>query len=866
MPRSGSRANRSRPPAVPADPALLQADLGAWAGDHTAAAGRKEALLGRVEMLRLAADGRTITARVRGNRPLPYRVEVRVASSDLESRCTCAGAGLSPCKHAVAALETLRFPLPPAPKNGSSRRGRGRAGRTARGKGRIVQPAVSRPGFLVLGGAERTLTRDERVAAARENEILSRRHEARRLRSKVHALPDAGGPPRALVAGRRGAPSFVVTLRGAKAGLASCGCSDFRENELGSCVHVERARSWYSRRKKPPLAPFLSVWCCPRAWVDRVPDPLREIRVRDAGDGTPAALASFFDEDGWLTPPPDGRPDHAWAREALGRAREVAHTAGWRWDEDPLVGRRISAAARDRRVSARLEEISDRSEIWRAIVDRLGFRLHAYQVDGALFLARRGRALLADEMGLGKTVQAIAASLLLRETAGARKTLVVCPASLKHQWKREIAKACGERATVVDAPRAERLAAYRAWTAGFLVLNYELVLRDLEALREAGADLVILDEAQRIKNWDTKTARAVKQVRGRFAFILTGTPLENRLLELHSLVEFLHPRALGPRWRLLPFHAVTEPPGRVIAYEGLELLRKRLEGFFLRRERKAVLDQLPERTENTYWTGMTPRQRRPYRRHASTVAALLARNQQLNPGEVRTLLQALTSMRILCNAHAQYAWSEFEGRLLAGDGPASRSEIKALGSPKLEEFARVLEDLLDESETKIVVFSQWERMLRLAHFVVRDLLESRDLRAEVFHGGLSVTARESMLEAFRLDPEFRVLLSTDAGGLGLNLQESASIVVNLEVPWNPAVLEQRIGRVHRLGQKRSVQVLHFVTRGAVEERVRQVVEGKRALFEGLLSSEVDSIAFDERAGATLLQRVRSLVGDDDSAS
>jgi len=219
-------------------------------------------------------------------------------------------------------------------------------------------------------------------------------------------------------------------------------------------------------------------------------------------------------------------------------------------------------------------------------------------------------------------------------------------------------------------------------------------------------------------------------------------------------------------------------------------------------------------------------------------------------------------MRILCNAHAQYAWQQVEDRL-RDPSPPARGEIKALGSPKLEEFARVLEDLLEESESRVVVFSQWERALRLAHFVVRDQLDRKDLRGEVFHGGLNGKAREQMLEAFRTDPEFRVLFSTDAGGLGLNLQEAASIVVNLEVPWNPAVLDQRIGRVHRLGQRRGVQVLHFVTRGAVEERVRQVVESKRALFDGLLADDVDCVIFDEGNRSSFLQKVRGLIGDAD---
>jgi superfamily II DNA or RNA helicase len=809
----------------------------------------------------MAADGRSIEARVRGNRPLPYQVQVRTSRGTLMASCTCAKQMRPACKHAVAALEALRFPLSELPRDMKGmRRKRRSAGRPGRGKGRIVQHAASLPGFLVLGGPERTLTREERVAIAREEEIATRKSRSRRGRAPVAQLPLDGGPLRFTVSDRTSQAAFMVTMRGSKGELASCDCPDYAESELQTCQHVERAKSWFSRKKKKFPSNLLSVWWRPRSWTGQVPDPLEEIRADPPEGSVSHGLSSHFTREGWLRPSPEGLKRHEWARDAVDRARRVAKRRGWVWDLDEAVTSKIEAASREAAMSDRLFRITSNDSAWREIVPNLGFKLHPYQELGSLFLARKGRALLADEMGLGKTLQAIVATLLLRRLAGVRKTLVVCPASLKHQWRREIRKACGEEAMVVEGGRPSRLATYRNWREAFLILNYELILRDLEALRDASADLVILDEAQRIKNWETKTARAVKQLQSPYAFILTGTPLENRLLELHSLVEFLYPRALGPRWRVLPFHAVTESPGRVIAYEGLEVLRNRMRGFFLRRDRQSVLDQLPERTDNTFWTGMTAAQRKPYARHAATVGALISTNRALRPGEIKTLLQALTTMRILCNASAQYEWGTVAGRLEEPD-PPSKAEIKALGSPKLEEFARVLEDLLDESDAKIVVFSQWERMLRLAHFVVRELLERRDLRADLFYGALSSGARGRMLEEFRIDPEFRVLFSTDAGGLGLNLQEAASIVVNMEVPWNPAVLEQRIGRVHRMGQKRSVQALHFVTKGAIEERVRQVVESKRALFEGLLEEATDRVVFDEQSRPSFINKVRGLIGD-----
>ena len=357
-----------------------------------------------------------------------------------------------------------------------------------------------------------------------------------------------------------------------------------------------------------------------------------------------------------------------------------------------------------------------------------------------------------------------------------------------------------------------RTAAYRRWKRGFLILNYELALRDLDAVRAAKAELVVLDEAQRIKNWETKTAKAIKELTSPFAFVLTGTPLENRLSELHSLVEFVNPRALGPRWRLLPFHAVSEPGGRIVAYEALDILRGRLASFFLRRERREVLDQLPPRTDNTFWTEMTPAQLRPYRRHARKVALLLAQNRPLKTAEVRLLLQALTSMRILCNAWAQYEWEPAEPRLKAGH--AGEPDIRWIHSPKLEEFARVLEDLLERPGRRCwcspsgSASCAW-RITWCGRFSTGAARRPRSSTAAWTRSGASRRSR-----TFRTDDALRVLFSTDAGGLGLNLQDAASVVVNLEVPWNPAVLEQRIGRVHRMGQRKSVQVLHFVTRGA----------------------------------------------------
>lgn len=842
---------------VPADDRLLASDLDAWAGPRVAHAGRELALLGRVESLRLTDEGRRVEGRVRDSGSHPYRVSIAVLDGTLASGCDCAFESGPACKHAVAALAALRFPRPDLSRVAERARRPRKAGRMARGQGRIVSQAPVPEGTIVSTSVSWALTRDERIALARDEELRARRHRAKQERHKVARVTPDGGPATFHVSGRDRSASYLVTLRGATGQLASCTCPDFAKSELASCKHIERVRSWMLRQPKRFPSGILSIWWRPREWSDRSPDPMREIRLDADRAGASEALATWFESDGWLSAPSDGEAEDARAREAIDEARRWAEAEGLLFDLDPAVASRIEEASVASRNAERLGRIDRSSPAWLDIESTLGFDLHPYQEEGALFLARRGRAFLADDMGLGKTVQAIVASLLLRKTLGAAKALVICPASLKHQWKREIEKACGEIARVIEGPRATRLQDWGSWTGGFLVVNYELALRDLDAVQEARPDVVILDEAQRIKNWDTKTAKAVKQLTSPYAFVLTGTPLENRLTELHSLAEFLHERILGPRWRMLPYHAVVEPGGRIVAYEALDVLRKRMRPFFLRRERREVLDQLPPRTDNTFWTGMTPSQWRPYRRFARKVSQLLSQRRTLKAIEVRALLQALTSMRILCNGLAQFEWARAEGWLRKGK--AVGDDLRWLGSPKLEEFANVLEDLLEEPSTKIVVFSQWERFLRLAHLVARPLLDRLGLQAEIFHGGLDGRSRGRILERFTTDPSIRVLFSTDAGGLGLNLQEAASVVVNLEVPWNPAVLEQRIGRVHRLGQRRSVQVLHFVTKGAIEERVLQVVENKKALFDGLLVEELDRIVLDESLQASFVERVRGLL-------
>ena len=380
--------------------------------------------------------------------------------------------------------------------------------------------------------------------------------------------------------------------------------------------------------------------------------------------------------------------------------------------------------------------------------------------------------------------------------------------------------------------------------------NYEQALRDLELMRAFDPELVVLDEAQRIKNFAAKTAVCVKRLEPRLRLVLTGTPMENRLGELSSLLDVVDDRALEPIWRLEPWHAVRGPDGRdTHGVAHLTTLRERLSGCMLRRLRGDVLAQLPARTDTRIPVEMTDEQRDEHDALTQPIAQLAAaaRVRPLTPAQFLRLMSLLTTQRVIANGIAQL---RFEARWPALEKVArpDDSTLASLSAPKLVELREILAQVVVGQGRKTVVFSQWRRMLLLARWATRDVLEDAGVRCCFFTGAEGSKLRERNLVEFHDDPDVRVLFATDAGGVGLNLQRAASCCVNLELPWNPAVLEQRIGRIHRLGQTRPIDAYSLVSRASIEERIADIVGDKQALFTGLFDGTADEIAFT-RAGS-----------------
>jgi superfamily II DNA or RNA helicase len=615
--------------------------------------------------------------------------------------------------------------------------------------------------------------------------------------------------------------TYRVTIRGTGAGDNHCTCPDFAVNTLGTCKHIEFTLSRLERRPggKAPLLrgyrpAFSEIWLRYGA--------RREVVLRRGSDfpADPIGIdPSWLDSDDTLLEDAVDRFD-----EFLAVLRQHGHEV--RCHEDALE---LVAQRRDlRRLRERVDELfpaAERSESFKTL---LKVSLYPYQRQGALFIARAGRALLADEMGLGKTIQALAAVEILARAVGIARVLIVCPTSLKHQWRQEIEKFTDRSATVIEGGIPLRSAKF-ADDSFFKIVNYDVLKVDTPHIEQWSPDLIILDEAQRIKNWKTRTAQTVKQLQSQYAIVLTGTPLENRLEELHSIVEFVDRFRLGPSFRFLYEHQQFDEDGRVVGYRNLGSIARTLEPILLRRTKQDVLKDLPPRIEKLHLIPMTRQQMEYHEANRAIVARIVARwrkTKYLSESDQRRLTAALQNMRMSCNS--TYLLD-----------PASEHGTKA------DELVGQLCEVLESQPAKAVIFSQWIR----SHELLARRLKERAIGHVLFHGGVPGPARKDLVGRFKQETDCRVFLSTDAGGVGLNLQ-NASAVFNMDIPWNPAVLEQRIGRVHRMGQSQPVHVMNFVSEGTIEHGMLDLLKFKKSLFAGALDGGADEVFL----GGTRLNR------------
>jgi SNF2 family DNA or RNA helicase len=465
-----------------------------------------------------------------------------------------------------------------------------------------------------------------------------------------------------------------------------------------------------------------------------------------------------------------------------------------------------------------------------------------YQKEGVVFAVFKKVSIIADEMGLGKTLQAISTAVIKKSIFGFKKTLVVCPASLKAQWKKEIEKFSHEKALIIEGPPEEREKQYMDEDHHFLIANYESIRRDHQFINKKGIDFLVLDEAQRAKNFETQTASSLKRINSKHTLVITGTPVENKLIDLYSIINILDPYFLGPLWEFSYQYCLFDPQktNKITGYYNLKSLKTKLSAILIRREKREVLKQLPKLQQIDIPVLLSPLQAEYHASYASGIGKIV-RKKFLTPYDMVKLQQLLTSMRMVCNS-------------------THLIDSETNESPKLIELKEILVNKLHltlRNDKKVIIFSEWVTM----HKLIGQMLRELNIGFVELNGKIPVKIRGKLIKKFECDNNCKIFLSTEAGGAGLNLQ-AADTLINFELPWNPAKKNQRIGRVDRLGQlKDNLTVFNLITKGSIEERIASGLIVKQNLFEGALveSNKTDFVDFSNKGRPQFIMELEAFI-------
>lgn len=667
------------------------------------------------------------------------------------------------------------------------------------------------------------------IESLSEDKLIEQALAERRERARTENMSISSTNPNRLwtdylVTNRTSGKTYRVALRGWERGQSYCTCPDYRKNTLGTCKHIMRVIRKIRKR--------FSVGACRRPFVPK--DLAVYLQHGEELELRLLAPPGVNGSAGPLIRPISGRaigdiPD-------LLRRVQKLEILGHKVLIYPDAEEYISQQLFRNRIAAKAAEIRRNPKDHPLRKSLLKVELLPYQLDGIAFAIGAGRAILADDMGLGKTIQGIGVAEMLAREANIGKVLIVCPTSLKSQWRSEIQRFANRDCQLVLGGAAERATQYEN-DKFFTICNYEQVMRDILSVERVKWDLIILDEGQRIRNWETKTSRVIKGLRSPFALVLSGTPLENRLDDLFSVAEFIDDRRLGPAFRFFNRHRITDETGYVLGYKNLDDLRNRLKPILLRRTRDLVMRQLPPRTTEIVRIAPTAEQ---YMLHKAglRVVSSIVRKPFLTEMDLLRLKQALMICRM--SADSTYLVDKKE--------PAYSS--------KLEHLDGLLEQLVAEENRKILLFSEWTTMLDL----IEPLLNRRKIAFVRLDGSIPQKKRQPLVNAFQNDPRIKMFITTNAGATGLNLQ-AANTVINVDLPWNPAVLEQRISRAHRMGQKQPVQVFVLVTESTIEENLLGTLSAKHNLAMAALDAESDVSQVNLTTGIDeLKRRLEVLIG------
>lgn len=621
---------------------------------------------------------------------------------------------------------------------------------------------------------------------------------------------------------------YQVTLHNPGDAVGHCSCPDFHYNKLAICKHILFLSEFFKRQAgfaegvRRERFPYIDIF-----WdgIANRPRLFQELEQEQIGADLNGLLAEIFDKHNLFCK--EDIVGFIPYLEKLEQYRQVRI-------QESVLEKLADAALVCELAQAADNPLPDISEF-------LKVPPYSYQKEGIYFGLYKKAVLIGDEMGLGKTLQAIGLGVLKKEIFGFSKILVITLSSIKQHWQREIERFSDEKSCIIEGSAKQRKDQYYTDTSLFKITNYEAVLRDVTIISHFRPDLIILDEAQRIKNFESKTAEAVKSLPRQHAMILTGTPLVNKLEDVYSLVQFLAPDLLSPLWQFAAQHFLLnrKKKGDIQGYINLDQLHHKLKPLVIRRRKEEVLKELPEVIINDYFVDLYKEQAQIHSGYSQSLLPILNKK-FLTPMDLRRIQALLLKMRQVCDT-------------------TYLIDRQTNFSPKLNELETILEELVIQNGRKVVIFSEWITMT----FLIGKHLSRAAIPFVELSGKIPVKKRQSLIDEFNRNPDCKVFLSTDAGGTGLNLQ-AADCVINFELPWNPAKLNQRIGRVHRIGQEsKCINVINLIAKRSIEERILAGNKLKEELFGGVFDGSTQEVMFSREKRQEMVDRLRQMIGEEE---
>ncbi len=624
-----------------------------------------------------------------------------------------------------------------------------------------------------------------------------------------------------IVSNAKNKNEYKVVYRGEDSEWNYCSCMDFKTSKLGTCKHIEAVKLTNPKAvlELPSYSSiYLSYMGAERCVKIRIgyenQNEISEISKKYFTSQN-TLMAKYYEDFSSVVDEISGYGVHIYN------------------DVLEFISKRRDAIKRD----GILEKKYTDSELDKV----LKANLYPYQKEGVRFAFRNGKAIIADEMGLGKTIQAICAAEIYKREGLIENTLIVCPTSLKYQWKRELEKFTGDQdILVIEGNHLKRMEMYNS-SNHYKIISYNSLCNDIKITGGLSFDLVVMDEVQRLKNWNTQIAKAIRKLDCNYSVILSGTPLENKLEDLYSIVQIADQFCLGPYYKFRSEHVLTDENGKTIGYKNLNSIKDNLVNVLIRRKKSEVHLQLPNRIDKNLLIPITEVQMEMHEEFKAGVSRIVNKWKQmkfLSETDRLRLMMLMGNMRMVCDS--TYILDQ-----------------KTRDDTKVDEVYNIVRETIDSTDEKVVIFSQWERMTR----IIAEEFKKGNIKYEYLHGGVPSAKRKAIIDNFNDDPKTRVFLSTDAGGVGLNLQ-SASVIINVDLPWNPAVLEQRIARIWRIGQQRNIQVINLIAKGTIEEGMIGKLRFKSAMALGALDGGEDTIYLDDDKFSTIVETIGSYITEE----